>query len=158
MSGPNTQRYLPSWIPPSFAWTTAADVFGVKVAIRDPDVVEFISTGVRCVDLHHRTRAKIMAIAGLLGADTLRGQLEEAAWTVLRHTNDWKKRVESAKVHCHGVFVLPGDRQLLVLVGINHPLTTGTWLPDLAYARARELHAEHQAKLAEFNGECPARC
>ena len=90
MTGTTQPRRLQSWILPSFAWTTIPDVFGVQVPISDPDVVEFVATGSRLVDLH-RTRAKAIVMAGLLGADGLRGQLEAAAWTVLRHTEDWKK-------------------------------------------------------------------
>ncbi|MGE0673511.1 MAG: hypothetical protein AB7O64_10670 [Methylibium sp.] len=150
MTGTTKPRRLRSWIPPSFAWTTIPDVFGVKVPISDPDVVEFVAAGSRLVDLH-RTRAKAMVMAGLLGADGLRGQLEAAAWTVLRHTEDWKKRFAMAKVHCHGVFGLPGNRELLVLVGVNPPSRPRGWLSEAVCAAARELLAEHQAKDAEFD-------
>ena len=150
MSNPTTPRHPPSWIPPSFVWMTAADIFAIKVATSDPDVVEFIATGERWVDLH-RSRAKAMLMANLLGAETLRGQLEAAAWTVLRHTEDWKKGFVKAKIHCHGVFLLPGGRELLVLVAANLPSKEGAWLPDQARAKARDLLAEHQTKVAEFD-------
>jgi hypothetical protein len=51
MSGLNKPLRLQSWIPPSFAWTTATDVFCIEVTISDPDVVEFISTGVQEVTI-----------------------------------------------------------------------------------------------------------
>lgn len=150
MSGPTQPRRLQSWIPPNFAWTTAAHVFGVKVAIGDPDVVEFVATGSRMVELY-RTRAKAMLMACLRGAEGLLGQLDAAAWTVLRHAEDWKKCFAMAKVHCHGVFGLPGNRELLVLVGVNPPSGPAGWLSEAACAAARELLAEHQAKVAEFD-------
>jgi hypothetical protein len=150
VTGTTQPRRLQSWILPSFAWTTIPDVFGVQVPISDPDVVEFVATGSRLVDLH-RTRAKAIVMAGLLGADGLRGQLEAAAWTVLRHTEEWKKRFAMAKVHCQGVFGLPGNRELLVLVVVNPPSRPGGWLPEAVCAAARELLAEHQTKVAEFD-------
>jgi hypothetical protein len=128
------------------------DVFGVNVAISDPDVVEFVATGSRWVELH-RTRAKAMLIAAMRGLHSLDGQLDAAAWSVLRHTEDWRKRFVRAKVHCHGVFVLPDHRELLVLVGVNPPLTPGTWFPDAAHAHAREFLADHQARVAEFEAQ-----
>lgn len=150
MTGTTQPRRLQSWIPPSFAWTTVPDVFGVKVPISDPDVVEFVAAGSRLVDLH-RTRAKAMAMAGLLGADGLRGQLEAAAWTVLRHTEDWKKRFAMAKVHCHAVLALPGNRELLVLVEVTPPSRPSGWLPEAVCFAARELLVAHRDKIAEFD-------
>jgi hypothetical protein len=144
------QSQLLSWIPPSFGWTTAVDLFAVKVPTNDPDIVGFIAEGSYWVDLH-RTRKKAMVGAALLGPDSLRGQLEAAAWTVLRHTQDWKNRYARAKVYCHGVFGLPGGSQLLVLVGINPGSESGGWLSGIARIRGRELLAEYQAKIAEFD-------
>ena len=56
-----------------------------------------------------------------------------------------------AKVNCHGVFRLPGNRELVVLVGVNPPDVPGGWLSEAARAAARELLAEQQAKVIEFN-------
>lgn len=150
MSVPTQARRLQSWIPTSFAWSTSADVFGVKVAVSDPDVVEFIATGSRWVHLH-RTRKVALVTALLLGPSSLGGQLEEAAWTVLRHTEDWKKRFAMAKVYCHAVFGLPGDRELLVLVGVSPPTRPSGWMPEAACDGARDLLVEHKAKVAEFD-------
>lgn len=150
MSTTSKLTRLPSWIPASFAWTVAAGAFSAKVRIDDPDIVEFVGTGSSWVALH-RTRSTAMTTAILLDSDSLRGQLEEAAWTVLRHTKDWKNHFARAQVHCHGVWRLPDHRDLLVLVGINPPSSPSVWLPDMARAVAREVHTEHMAKVAKFD-------
>jgi hypothetical protein len=150
LSASSPHRRLQSWITPSFAWTTAAHVFGVKVAVNDPDVVEFVATGSRMVELH-RTRTKAMVTAVLHDEGGLVGQLDKAAWNVLRHTEDWKKRFAMAKVNCHGVFCLPGNRELVVLVAVNPPDVPGGWLSEAVCAAARELPAEQQAKVIEFD-------
>lgn len=150
MSGPNTHTYPPSWIPPSFAWFTDTGLFGVKVAISDPDVLEFIATAERWVDLH-RTRAVAMTTALLRGQESLAGQIEIAAWTVLRHTDDWKNGYARAKLHCHGVFVLPGGLDLVILVAANRPASAGAWLSNQIREKARALLAEHQASVAKFD-------
>lgn len=143
---------LQSWIPPSFAWTTVADVFSVKVPVGDPDVVEFVATGTRFVDLHRR-KASAHAAAAIHGPASFAGQLEEAAWTVLRHTEDWKNRFAMAKVHCHGVFCLPGGRELLVLVSVNAAAAPEVWLPQSVRDDANLLLKEHQAKVVEFDDQ-----
>lgn len=152
MSGSNPNRYPLCWIPPSFAWSTAADVFGIKVTIRDPDLVEFIATGERWVDLH-RTRAMARLTAVLLGTETLGGQLETAAWTVLRHTEDWKKGFARAKLHCLGAYSLPDGKELLVLISGSATRSPKTWLADCVQRRATELLKEHEAEVAAFNQE-----
>lgn len=118
MSGSIKLQHSPSWIPSSFVWDIVADAFVIKVSVDDPDLVEFIALGERWVDLH-RSRAKAMLMANLLGAEFLRGQLEAAAWSVLRRTEDWKSRFAKIKLYCRGVFRLPSDQELLVLVGWN---------------------------------------
>ena len=110
-----------SWIPPSFSWTIATDLFGIRVSMDDPDVIEFVATGERWVDLH-RNQELATAKALLLGADRLDGQLEAAAWTVRRFREDRRNGSAKALVRCDGVFVLPGGNELLVLVGTNPAL------------------------------------
>lgn len=60
MSGPSSRPLrLQSWIPPSFAWTTAPDAVGIDVPLSDPDVVEFISTGEREVTYVRQVRPNL---------------------------------------------------------------------------------------------------
>jgi hypothetical protein len=150
MTGTTEPRLLQSWIPPIFAWTTAADVFAFKVAINDPNIVEFVATGDRYVPL---IRSREVALVDVLvsGQNGLAEQLQVAAWSVLRHTEDWKNGSATAKVHCHGALALPGNRELLVLLGVASAPRRGGWLPEPMRAAARELLAEHQAKVADLD-------
>lgn len=80
MSGPSSRHLrLQSWISPSFAWTTAPDVFLIDVPISDPDIVAFISTGVREIYVHG-TKVTALTLARMIGRETLRGHMEEAVW------------------------------------------------------------------------------
>ena len=154
MSGRARLTGLPSWIPPSFAWATIPDVFALRVPASDPDVVEFVATGSLEVELY-RSRKRAMDSAamphwvgltsgGEFGTSFV-GQMDEAAWTVLRHTEDWKKRSKTASVHCHGIFGLPDGQELLVLVGIKEPGEFDAWLPDVVRDAARKLCDESLA-------------
>lgn len=152
MSRSTLIHYPPSLIPPSFAWSSAADVFGVRVAISDPNVVEFIATGEHLLPLH-RTRKMAIFNANLIGAESLHGQIEAAAWAELRHSKDWIMRLAETKVHCHGTFALPGEHELLVLVGVNAPSVPGTWLTSEVREYAAVLLKEYEAKLVEYDQE-----
>lgn len=150
MRGATPPHRLQNWVPTSFAWRTAPDVFAVKVGVNDRNVVEFLATGSRSVDLY-RTRNKAMITSQLLGAHGLLGQLAEAAWTVLRHSENWRKRFATHKVYCHAVLALPGNQELLVLVGLSPPSQPDEWLPESVATVARELLAEHRTKVDEFD-------
>lgn len=147
---------LPSWIPPSFAWTTATDVFAIKVPIDDPGLVAFVASGEHWVTLH-RTKKQAQLTALLLDTHGFTGQMELAAWTALRHSEDWKKQFASAKLHCHGVFCIGGGSELLVLVAVAPPARPGHWLSETVGIKARELLAEHQAKLVEFEAHIESK-
>lgn len=152
MSGPSSRLLrLQSWIPPSFAWTTVPDVFFIHVPLNDPDIVEFISTGVREVTVSS-TRKFALVVAAAIGRETLRGQLEEAVWSParLKPTGSRIKAGTKVVAHCHGVFLLPDGKTLCVLVGRSKPVVPDAWISPSLKASADALRLEHQAKVAEF--------
>jgi len=142
---------LQSWIPPSFAWTTAPDVFCIDVPLSDPDVVEFISTGEREVTVSG-TKKIAMLVAAAIGKETLRGQLEEAVWASakLKPTGSCIKAGTKVVAHCHGVFLLPDGKTLCVLVGRSKPVAPDAWISPSLKDGADALLLEHQAKIADF--------
>ena len=153
MSVPSSRPLrLQSWIPPSFAWTTAPDVFCIDVPISDPDIVEFISTGVREISVHG-TKVTALTLARMIGRETLRGQMEEAVWAPAKLRPTGSRITAGTKVvaHCHGVFLLPDCKTLCVVVGRSKPLAPDTWISGSLKAEADALLAEHQAKVAEFD-------
>lgn len=153
MSGPSSRSpRLQSWIPPSFAWTTAPDVFCIDVPIGDPDIVEFISTGIREISVHG-TRVTALSLARMIGKETLRGQLEEAVWSPvkLKPTGSRIKAGTKVVAYCHGVFFLPDGKNLCVAVGRSKPGTPDAWISAGLKADADALLLEHQSKVAEFD-------
>lgn len=153
MSGPSSRPLrLQSWIPPSFAWTTAPDVFCIDVPVGDPDVVEFMSTGACEIDfLGTKKTARLMAL--LLDEKSLRRQLREATWAPakLKPTGSRIKAGTKVVAHCHGVFLLPDGKTLCVLVGRSKPVVPDAWLAPSLKAGAVALLLEHQAKVAELD-------
>ena len=153
MSGPSSKPLrLQSWILPSFAWTTAPDVFCIDVPVGDPEVVEFMSTGACEIDfLGTKKTARLMAL--LLDEKSLRRQLREAAWAPakLKPTGSRIKAGTKVVAHCHGVFLLPDGKTLCVLVGRSKPVLPDAWISPSLKAGADALLFEHQAKVAEFD-------
>lgn len=153
MSGPSSKPLrLQSWILPSFAWTTAPDVFCIDVPVGDPEVVEFMSTGACEIDfLGTKKTARLMAL--LLDEKSLRRQLREAAWAPakLKPTGSRIKAGTKVVAHCHGVFLLPDGKTLCVLVGRSKPVLPDAWISPSLKAGADALLLEHQAKVAEFD-------
>lgn len=143
---------LQSWIPPSFAWTTAPDVFCIDVPVGDPDIVEFISTGVREISVHG-TKVTALTLARMIGKETLRGQLEEAVWSPvkLKPTGSRIKVGTNVVAYCHGVFFLPFGKNLCVAVGRSKPGAPDAWISAGLKADADALLLEHQSKVAEFD-------
>jgi hypothetical protein len=129
MIGPNKPPRLQSWIPPSFAWTTATGVFSIEVGISDPDVVEFVSTGVREITVHG-TKKTAQTFAAMIGKDKLSGQFEEAVWmaTLLRPAGSQVKAGMTINAYCHAVFLLPGEKRLCVVVGRTKPNSQNGWI------------------------------
>jgi hypothetical protein len=146
MSGPKRISSLQSWIPPSFAWTTAPDVFCIDVPVGDPDVVEFISTGVCEIDfLGTKKTARLMA--------PLCRQLIEAVWAPakLKPTGSRIKAGTKVVAHCHGVFLLPDGKNLCVAAGRSKPVAPDAWISAGLKADADALLLEHKSKVAEFD-------
>ncbi|MCA3121330.1 MAG: hypothetical protein ING90_01690 [Rhodocyclaceae bacterium] len=153
MSGPSSRPLrLQSWIPPSFAWTTAPDVLCIDVPLGDPDIVEFMSTGVCEIDcLGTKKSARLMAL--LLDEKSLRRQLREAVWAPakLKPTGSRIKAGTKVVAHCHGVFLLPDGKNLCVAVGRSKPLFPDAWISAGLKADADALLLEHQSKVTEFD-------
>lgn len=153
MSGPSSRPLrLQSWIPPSFAWTTAPDVLCIDVPISDPNIVEFVSTGVFEIFVHG-TKVTALTLARMIGGETLRGQMEEAVWAPakLKPTGSRIKAGTKVVAHCHGVFLLPDGKNLCVAVGRSKPVASDAWISAGLKADADALLLEHQSKVAEFD-------
>ncbi|MBL0086561.1 MAG: hypothetical protein IPP44_07570 [Ideonella sp.] len=129
MSSTGTRRRLQSWIPPSFAWTTAPDVFCIEVPLGDPDIVEFISTGTREVTVCGTRKIALLAAAAI-GKEALSGQLEEAVWAPakLKPTDSRINAGTKVVAHCHAVFLLPDCKTLSVVVGRSKPVAPDAWI------------------------------
>jgi len=153
VSGPTSRPLrLQSWIPPSFAWTTAPDVFCIDVPLGDPDLVEFMSTGVCEIDfLGTKKTARLMTL--LLDEKSLRRQLREAVWASakLKPTGSRINAGTMVVAHCHGVFLLPDGKNLCVAVGRSKPVAPDAWISAGLKAGADALLLEHQSRVAEFD-------
>jgi len=153
VSGPSSSPLrLQSWISPSFAWTTAPDVFCIDVPASDPDLVEFLATGEWEIEVLGAQRtARLMAL--LLDEKSLRRQLREAAWAPakLKPTDARIKVGTKVVAHCHGVFLLPDGKTLCLVVGRSKPVAPDAWISAGLKADADALLLEHQSKVAEFD-------
>src|SRR5262245_18277404 len=151
MSGLRKPPRLESWIPPSFAWTTATDVFCIEVKISDPDVVEFISTGIWQVTVQSKKAAQVFA--RLIGVDTMRGQFEKAVWVAAQRRPARVKAGTKIHAHCRGVFLLPGEKRVCVVAGREKPISQDVWISTALKAQADTLLQDHQSKVAEFDAK-----
>lgn len=153
MSGPSSRPLrLQSWIPPSFAWTTAPDVFCIDVPASDPDLVEFLATGEWEIEVLGAQRtARLMAL--LLDEKSLRRQLREAVWAPakLKPTDARIKVGTKVVAYCHGVFLLPDGKTLCLVVGRSKLVAPDAWISAGLKADADALLREHQSKVAEFD-------
>lgn len=145
---------LPSWIPPSIVWTTIAEVFCIEVSISDPDIVKLISKGKLDVTVCGTAKTAPM-LAILFGEDTLYGQLEMAVWQSkkLRPREGTTRAGVTVSAYCHGVFLLPGEGSLAVLVSRNNPHDACRWISTELKAKADILVLEHEAAVAVFDEE-----
>lgn len=139
-----------SWIPAEFSWMAASDVFCIEASINDGDVVEFIATGVLdcSPSVSSRNKAAALAAAGLSaagGRDSLRGQLEQAVWdrSRLKPHVSWVKAGTKVLAHCHGVFLLPGQKSLCILVGRENPSAPNCWISEALKSTSAALLADH---------------
>lgn len=153
MSGQSSRPLrLQSWIPPSFAWTTAPDVFCIDVPASDPDLVEFLATGEWEIEVLGAQRtARLMAL--LLDEKSLRRQLREAVWAPakLKPTDARIKVGTKVVAHCHGVFLLPDGKTLCLAVGRSKPVAPDAWISAGLKTDADALLLEHRSKVAEFD-------
>jgi hypothetical protein len=156
MSSHNSSAsYQQSWIPPSFAWTIAPDIFFIDVPLSDPDVVEFISMGVLQVTVYGTTKAVARVVALLTGKESLEGQLATSVWdpSKLKPAGSRLKAGSEVEAYCHGVFLLPGEKTLCVAVGRAKPIAPYAWISSALQADVDALLLDHQSKLATFEEE-----
>ncbi|WP_144731168.1 MULTISPECIES: hypothetical protein [Comamonadaceae] len=81
------------------------------------------------------------------------GELEQAVWspTKLKPTDSRIGPGTKVVAYCCGVFLLPDDKTLCVLVGRSKPLVPDAWISSTLKASADALLLEHQTKVAEFD-------
>ena len=154
MAASTAPKRLQSWIPPDFVWKVSPDVFCIDVPLSDPDVIEFVSTGVLEVTVYGtkviaRLTARIRSGDGL----KLRGQLEQAVWSQakLKPTSVRIKGSTKVVAYCHGVFLLPDGKNLCVVVGRSKPVAPDAWIPSVLKAEADAMLSAHLLKVAEFD-------
>ncbi len=151
MINQNNKPRIQSWIPPSFVWTMVPDIFLINVPVNDPNVVEFLSTGMREVQVQG-PKITAKALAAWMGSESLQGQLFEAVW----HQGRLKPigiRIKSGmkvEAYCHGVFLLPDQKNLCVVVGRFKPVITDEWISSQLKVESDALLLEHQSKTADF--------
>lgn len=151
MATTNQATHLKSWVPSSFAWTTAFDIFTLEVPVSDPDIVKFISTGEFNFEVFG-TKQTSPVYAELLGRESLRGQIAQAVWLPaklkpkVRHI----KSGTSVVAHCHGVFLLPDNKNVCLLVGRRKPTNTDGWISKAVKAKADKLLQDYQTKFKGF--------
>jgi hypothetical protein len=155
MSRQRSPHRLQCWIPCSFAWTTLNDVLCLEVPITARDVVEFISKGEQeFIVPDNKAVALVMAAMNALdGNKTLHGQFAKAVWVAKLKPQG--QRVDSGTgkkvvAYCHGVFLLPGEKSLCVLLGDSTPIRSDHWIPAALKAEADALLRDHKLKVAEF--------
>lgn len=144
---------LQSWIPPSFAWTTAPDVFCIDVPASDPDLVEFLATGELEIEVFcPRRKARQIALLWRVEKSLLR-QLLEAVWepAKLKPTDARIEVGTKVVAYCHGVFLLPDGKNLCVAVGRSKPDYPDAWIPAGLNEKANALLKTHQSKVAKDN-------
>lgn len=155
MSVPSSRPLrLQSWIPTSFAWTAASDVFSIDVPVSDPDVVEFISLGMSEVTVYGtKAASRLLARIRGEGGFKLMGQLEEAVWAPakLKPIGSRIKVGNKVIARCHGVFLLPDGKTMCVVVGRAKPVTPDAWISTALKAESDALLLEHQSQVAEFD-------
>jgi hypothetical protein len=140
-----------TWIAPSFGWTVEPDVFLVNVPASDPDVVEFISTGVLDVTPAVLQKKLALITLQLLNQEgSLRLQLGTAVWKPAKLRRSPVRAGLGVYAHCHGVFVLPSGTELCVVVGWASALCPNTWITPKLKAEADELFLAHQAEVRKF--------
>jgi hypothetical protein len=140
---------IESWIPPSFTWASSTGIFALRVSIDDTDVVAFVATGaIEVAILRPRSLARKLNHFGK--SDSLRGQLEIAAWNAreLKPSGSIRDKT-TVTAHCYGVFFL-GAARMLVLVGRAPPKNYEGWISSELKETAFTLHQAHRERLNLF--------
>jgi hypothetical protein len=90
--------------------------------------------------------------AHIIGIDTLSGQLEKAVWSPakLKPIDELSKEEITVFAYCHGIFLLPQENSLCLVVGRSQPNSNSSWISNDLKAAADVLFSEHELKVAEF--------
>ncbi|MEZ7523553.1 type II toxin-antitoxin system HicA family toxin [Burkholderia vietnamiensis] len=148
---------LNSWIPSTFSWADQDDFFAISIPSDDPDLVEFLANGrVEIVALHGKRVAKVSAV--LMPERSLHWQLTLALWDK-RKLRPFEERIrDGLKViaHCHGVFSLPDEHTLCVVISRQEPVGRQTWLSSDVKVRAKHLLDEHTRRIADIDEKIEA--
>ncbi len=143
-----------SWITPDIMLTTEPSIFCIQVPVKDSDLVEFIATGAfDCSPSQQATSKKTaIAMSCLVGRNSLRGQVWEAVWDrfKLKPANSGKDAEAKILAHCHGIFALPNDTLLCVLIGRDPAVFPNLWMSEPLKAAAGALLAEHKEDIAKL--------
>jgi hypothetical protein len=147
----NRLKQMQSWITPSFAWMIEPDIFLVEASVSDPDIVEFISTGVLDVTPTHAQMRLALATVRLCNVEgSLRRHLGTAVWKPAKLRPPTVSLGTRVHAHCHGVFVLPGGTKLCVAVCWNRALSPAAWIAPALKDEADKLFLAYQAEVTQF--------
>jgi hypothetical protein len=151
MNSLNRSPRLQSWIPPSFAWTTATDIYCIEVPINDPDIVEFIASGELKAFVYRSKEPAQMLIN--MGSAWLLGQIGKTLRGSAKIKQGWQrgKAGTEAIVHCHGVFLLPDAKNLCMLFGLEKPMGVDGWITTTLKSEAGALLFDHKSKMARVD-------
>ncbi len=100
----------------------------------------------------YATKKVARMLAAAIGKETLRGQVEEAVWVPAKLKPEGQPIKSGTKIvaYCHGMFLLPGEKTLCVVVGCAKPITSDAWISAALKAEADAMQLDHQAQIAEF--------
>lgn len=119
-------------------------------------MVEFIATGV-CEITVYGTKAIALNLARARRHDSLKlmGQLEEAVWVPAKLKPIGSRIKAGGKVtaYCHGVFLLPDERTVCVIVCRSQSTAIESSISPGLKAKADSLVLAHQELVAAFESE-----
>lgn len=148
---------IENWLSPEISWSNTPDTFFVKVSVLDGSVLEFISSGKSDCSYALEAIPAVRYVHRLFAKDnrSLSFHIFNAAWDV----NKLKPRIliQNActllTAYCHGVFRLPGDEFLGIIIGRTPSLNPGRWLSDQMKAVADALLKEHRLEFDRISEE-----
>jgi hypothetical protein len=153
MASPGKPTALQSWITPQFGWALEPAIFVVDIPLSDPEVVEFISTGIYEVTIIGNR--KMLPVLLMMGIGSLQHALMGAVWDRQKLRPAVRRLRTGMKVvaYCWGAFLHPAGERLLLIVGRSKPADPNSWLyPDLK-AAADVAFQQHCAKVFTFDEE-----